>query len=285
MKQYVYKLYSCTKIRGEVVRKLITLGLVLMTASVFAVEGIASLTPADSTNDSFLDFGSRNFEKIDSHFFYNIGIGYHELQSDHTFKGKHKEYEKNDNEFMKGIDLGIGRDYNWIGKFSTSLSLSAFYAKNDDQITNKASEDVPEDVSTLRDLATIYGGGAEFAIKYQISTESLNWQPFVAIGVGQATIVMEKNYEYDAVEKENYNVEMKDSTIFTSQSVGLNVISKKGLFSYLKYSRTQYNLLTRKSEGYYKKADDDKETKVKDTDRTSETNAYNSYALGMGYMF
>ncbi len=232
------------------------------------------------------DFISPNFKK--SHFFMNLETSLLMYKSDNFFDGKQAQVRPTDSLPLIGPSLGLGYRFK-LGSFSTSSQVNFFHYVNRDHFTDKASEEIPINISEQENDNSITG--AEFAQRFYMTfqiSERNYIEPFVQVGVGYA--ISESKYEhfyYDYIDSEYYYSSVTEQLITQNLAVGFNIMNQNGLFFIFKVQKNILTIGERESEisTFPYQANLGVPTTVKSTVDINTNRDEYSVTLGGGYVF
>jgi hypothetical protein len=170
------------------------------------------------------------------------------------FDGQHENISDSERNELNGYGLSFGRDFYISNGFSTLLSFGAYYSKTLDTTIGKAAEDIDLDFSETRTAHQLSAYEASVALNYIFDYKIVDVQPFVEFGVGVGTAKTQKEYNSIGLTSvtngsEDYDVTVDEDFSLTRISLGVNLISYKGLMSYLKLTSMQISKTDRKTEG------------------------------------
>lgn len=236
----------------------------------------------------FLEVGDRTFQsqKINSsRWIFDMGADYFNYQAFlPSYDGQHQDIKDDNTYGLYGVSLNIGREFNLTGGLSSTIKLGTFFNKTIESSTGKASDDVDLDMASTKDDHQILGAQASLDVNYLIETDLINLQPFIGMGGGRGQSNFTKVYKFDGLSgaslpAENYNVTSEETFNFTKATVGLKLISKKGILSYIQASQINYVKDNRKLSG---KIDG---TKINSDESINEETSTIIGSIGFGILF
>ena len=262
---------------------LLILFLCANTFSSFAIE-----------ND-FLSFGNKDFVKEKSKknkWSFKLGaeyIGY--KASFPEFSGINDSFRSGDLQDVLGIGFSFGREF-YLGRgFSAGLGLGLTYAKTLSRDIDNAAADLDIEIANTRRSDLITTGEIQGSISYLFDNKLVDVQPFLegSIGLGFAKL----DYEYNREDLENmnnmdesYRASSDEVFTLTKLSLGLNLISYKGLVTYIKVTTAMLLYNDQDIEGRFKPAGTTAVTDLTPADDNEKQTAFITMgSLGLGYLF
>jgi hypothetical protein len=227
----------------------------LLSSTIFLTLSIPSL---GWSKDNFLEFGDINFGrdfKEKSKWLFKSGaelINYPTVLPE--FDGEHENIGDSERNELNGYGLNFGRDFYLTNGFSTLITVGAYYSKTLDKTIGKAAQDIDLDFSETRTAHQLSAYEAAIAFNYIFDYKIVDIQPFIEVGAGVGSAKTEKQYKSIGLTSvtngsENYDVTVNEDFTFSRVSLGVNLISYKGLMSYLKLTSMQIDKSSRKIEG------------------------------------
>lgn len=246
-------------------------------------------------DDNFLDFGDKEFAKLkteESKWFVKSGleyIAYRSMMPD--YKGEHETFKEGQIHDVVGYGLGIGREFYFTNGFSSSFSIGLTYAKTLSREAGQAHPDIDLEVATTRKGHYITSIEAQGSLNYLFDFTVVDVQPFIegSVGVGQAEL--EFQYQREPVDgtaddAEDYDVTSEENFTYTKVSLGLNLISYKGLTSYFKVTSALMIILDREIKGDSNVSGTNTVIDLDSKDNNlNETVTMTMASVGLGYMF
>lgn len=254
---------------------------------------ILSTVVFSATENTFLDFGNKNFAstKMDaSKWVFNLGFEFVEFKTQFIeYNGAYEDIDLEPNSIF-GLNYGMGREFYFGAGISSTVLVNAFYIKTGDMRIGQATKEIDLELSSLRRTAAMYGGDISVSLNYLADYKDVDIQPFIAIAAGMGTIESERTYFNEglssgATNEENYDMRVTESFIHSKLALGLNIISSYGITSYFKATAIRLAKTNRKTVGSIKPLGTTTFTKYDQDEKISESDTVISLALGMGYMF
>ncbi|MBT4792230.1 MAG: hypothetical protein HON90_11715 [Halobacteriovoraceae bacterium] len=200
------------------------------------------------SEDNFLEFGNvdfgRNF-KEKSKWTLKSGLSYIRYPSAFPdLEGVHESIDGVEFNELNGYSLSIGRDFYIGNSFSSELSIRGHYARTIDKVVGYATEEIKVEFAETRTAHQFSALEAVFALNYIFDYKVIDLQPFFEIGLGSGTSESEKQYSRvglptETEGSESYDASVSEKFSFSQISLGLNLISYKGLMSYIRFSSMQ----------------------------------------------
>jgi len=247
-----------------------------------------------SMEDNFLSFGNKNFAKEKSKkskWSFKTGaeyIGY--KGSLPRFVGVHDTIRNGDLQDVLGIGFSFGREF-YLGRgFALGLGLGLTYAKTLSRDISNAASDLDIEIANTRRSHLFTTGEIQGSISYLFDNKFVDIQPFVegAMGIGFAELDYEYNREPEdgANSDENYRARSDEAFALTKFSLGLNLISYKGLVTYIKVTTAMLLINNRDIDGSVKPAGVTGRTDLSSSSGDIEETSFLTMAsLGLGYLF
>lgn len=245
--------------------------------------------------ENFLEFGNVNFGrdfKEKSKWVMKSGvelISYPSVLPE--FEGEHENIADSEVNELNGYGLSFGRDF-YIGKgFSSLITLGAYYSKTLDKTVGKAAEDIDLDFSETRTAHQLTAYEAAIALNYIYDYRLIDIQPFVEFGAGVGSAKIEKEYNSIGLTSvangsEDYDVLVEEEFAFSRVSLGVNLISYKGLMSYIKLTSMQVTKSSRETTGESKAYQSSTVVEIdKKESNLSESSAVTMLSIGIGRYF
>ncbi len=246
-------------------------------------------------SDNFMEFGNVNFGrdfKEKSKWIVKAGVDYIQYPAVlPKFEGQHETIESKSTDDLNGYNLSFGRDFYIGGGFSTLFSIGAQYSRTVDKVIGKAAEDIDLDFSQTTTAYQVSILEASLAFNYMLDYKIVDIQPFIEFGVGAGQSELEKEYKSIGLSTvtdgdEDYDMKVKEDFALTRVSLGVNLISYKGLMSYFKFTGISYLKTNRETTGRYKAYQTSSVTEVKNQeDDLSETATVGMVSVGIGRYF
>ena len=244
--------------------------------------------------DNFLSFGNDKFSKEKakkSKWSFKVGaeyIGY--KASFPAFSGINDSLRGDELQDVLGIGFSFGREFYLGHGFAFGLGLGITYAKTLSRNISNAAADLDVKIANTRRSDLITTGEIQGSISYLFDNKLVDIQPFLegAIGFGAAKL----DYEYNREDLENngmdesYRANSDEVFTITKLSLGLNLISYKGLVSYIKVTTAMLLYSDQDIEGRFKPAGTTTITDLTPADDAEEKTSFVTMAsIGLGYLF
>lgn len=245
--------------------------------------------------EEFLEFGDKNFaaEKTEeSKWMLRSGFQFLSYPTAlPEFDGQHDKTQTGDLNDLYGLNLAVGREIYWGAGLSSTLLIGGTYFRGIDRNVGIAAEDIDLDVANTRISSAIYTYEASLSLNYLFDNEVVDFQPFVEFGAGAGNAQVEKEYTRKALPtetngSEDYDIRTDEDFLFSRVSLGLNIISFKGIVTYLKVSALSLSKTNRKTTGSSKLYNS--ATVVNQNaneENLSESETLTTATIGMGYLF
>lgn len=241
--------------------------------------------------DDFMEFGNDDYQPKKSDWLVELGAKYYEWDLRlPAYKGTHHSINTKETVKLLGPELAFGGELHLFTGLSFSLKARGFYMAEVKGELGKASKDFDYELAKVDSDATMYGGEGAASLNYTFVTELVEIQPFAEVAVGAAKGYNKVKYDFDGLvgddsDAEFYRAKQEQDFITRRLSVGLNVISKYGIYSYFKVSAETYTLKEQSLEYSFKdKLGVTNSGKDEEEDLNKEI-GFTTYALGFGYLF
>lgn len=239
--------------------------------------------------DSFIfkDFDQFDSKIKENHFIFYGNSMWLQHEILHEYDGINHDYKPREHATYLGGGFGIGYNFKLGNGFSTTSEFSAFQLMKRDRNTKKAKEEYDFTVAENSEKHRIYGINISQSLNYTFETKYFNFEPFAQIIIGQAKLSSEVDYFYDdtiAANTEEYHSKIKEDLTTSAFSFGINIISRSGLFSYLKGQKNIFTIGDKEQRTSLRLARSNissSSTKVK----VNENQDRFSMGLGFGYIF
>ena len=238
--------------------------------------------------DKFMEFGDDDYEARKSTWLIELGAKYFQNDLALTpYNGTHHKIKAKEKVNLIGAELAVGGNLHLFAGFSLSIKARGFYLTDVEGEIGKASKDFDMDLVNTKSDSHMQGGEGAVALNYTFLTSLVEIQPFVeyALGVSSGEYKIDYNFKGlagDGSGAEKYEYKRNEDYLTHRISLGLNIISKYGIYSYFKASlenitlqKMRYNLVCNGSCASDSKEDDD----------VNETTTHTTYALGFGFLF
>lgn len=261
----------------------------------FIILGCISFTSAGWANEpqneeDFLDFGTTNFDFEKSYWLVDFAGQYIKSKSENflPYNGTYKEMNNELDTENYGPSLSLGRNFYLGGGFSFSLKAAGFY--NLRVAESKANPKVDQDIASVKKKSEMSGYEGVVSINYRFKT-SLAWlEPFIEFGVGRSLAKNTYKYNFDGIigdgsDRELYDITVQEEMMTNRLGIGLNIISARGLASYLKFSALNTTVEEVGIKGEIKEASGSLTAVKSKESGLSQTNQALVVSLGMSYFF
>lgn len=188
-----------------------------------------------------------------------------------------------------GTTVGIGREFRISDRWSTSSSLSAFFAQGtkEERGLPPEAEELDIEVANFDRDTRMYGAEFSQSISYDFYSGDYIIRPSLSFGLayGQAANTLDYRFNDFNDDNEQYTLDVDDS--FTTQRVGLELsFFEVGtpLYSFIGASYTTYSISEREFEGQ-RSVNGSSSTNMDQYIIEAEDTSVITYALGIGYRF
>ncbi len=260
--------------------KLVILSLIL---------SISSLGFTTTTAD-FLQVGSNAYKDKKGHFLFDISADSIEFKNNFDFSGSRKKYDKTDPNSMFGSTFHFGYDF-YLGKgLGFGIGSHIGFALSNDKADNKASDETPDIIETVRENDRLYTGdiGARLFYRFEVSSVKLNFQPFIGMYIGKMKTNSDRDYSYlgdgTANSAQTYKAKIEQEAAYLKLAAGINVISRQGIFGFAKVSSFSYEIETREKSSTSLVGGSTTVVPLTET-KPNESETVLAYNLGFGLMF
>lgn len=244
------------------------------------------------SQDKFMEFGSDDYEPRESTWLVELGAKYFQNTLElPTYEGTHHSIKAKENINMIGAELAFGGNLHLFAGFSLSLKARGFYLRDFKGEIGKATRDFDLDLVDSESDSHMKGGEGAVALNYTFVTSIVEIQPFVEYALGMSNAEYKVDYHFtgiagDGSDAEKYELKRNEDYLTHRLSLGLNVISKYGIYSYFKASLENITLQKAKYSLTYRAPGDSSDTfdsfEAEDLD---EKTTHTTYALGFGFLF
>lgn len=244
------------------------------------------------SQEKFMEFGDDNYQPRKSAWIVELGAKYFQNEIElPAYQGTHHTIRDKEKINLIGAELAFGGNLHLFAGFSLSVKARGFYLTDFKGEIGKAARDFDMDLVNTKADSHMKGGEGAVALNYTFITSLVEIQPFVeyAFGVSDGEYSVKYNFSGlagDGSDAEKYELKRNEDYFSHRVSVGLNIISKYGIFSYFKASMENITLKKAKYELTYRAPGAASDTfDSYSEDDLSIKNTHTTYAMGFGFLF
>lgn len=239
--------------------------------------------------DRFLEFGDKNYKPKKSKWL--VELGAKTFESDLNipkYTGTHHEIKGKKPVRYYGPELAVGGSLHLFYGLSLDLKGRVYLLSDLKGEIGKASKDFNYDLAKVKSKSEFIGQEAVGKLNYTFETKLVEIKPFFELGIGASRSKTEVNYDFEGLaagDDEYYKANLENDYITRRLSLGIEVVSSYGIYSYFKASQENYTALNEKLKAKYKdKTGATGDTNANKKNLNQESN-FMSYALGFGVLF
>lgn len=255
----------------------------------FLIGLLLSLFSLNIFANDFMEFGNEEYLAKESNWFIELGAKYYRWDLDiPPYNGVHHDIGNDEKVSLLGPELAFGAEIHLFAGLSFSLKGRGFYVSEITGELGKASEDFDYDLAKVDSDASMYGGEGAASFNYTFVTSLVEIQPFAEVAVGTAQSYNNIKYTFEGLSPsptaEFYKAKLTEKFITRKLTLGFNVISKYGIYSYFKASAETLTLKERKLDYSWEDQSSSDSDSVDEKDLNKEI-SITTYAIGFGYLF
>jgi hypothetical protein len=209
-------------------------------------------TPVESADEAVMtyDLDERKVDIKEKPWHFDISVSALQYRPNFEFRAQGSQTAKFGSNFTQdtvdsfGTTLEIGRDYYFSDRLSGTTTISSYFSMLDKTENTRADPSIDVDIYSQRADTKNYGVGVNQAFGYDYKYENVIIRPFIEYSVGYARADTRLDYQYDLgdqntgnVQTESYALQLDDSYVYNSLSLGVRFVLESGMASYIKISR------------------------------------------------
>ena len=162
-----------------------------------------------------------------------LAISGREVHSDHfndVIDSSFQELQETNRLLLKGLEMGVEREFSLFWRISTRTEGSLFYAENSlNKHSTRYFSGVRNDALMHEHYST---AGASFSQTLNLNFEALklSWSPYFRAGLGLSQIHSDLNYSLQNLgnESSSYEVSQREQNLFSLLGIGLLIKNNDG---------------------------------------------------------